>query len=55
MTFYSYRCGKLEEGCIGAFKTRVPCGLGAAHVGVYVEEMWLMVRHEVLGLGEKSA
>lgn len=55
MTFCSYRCGKLEEGRIGAFKTHVPCGSGAAHVGVCVEEMWLTVRHEVLGLGEKSA
>lgn len=42
VTFYSYRCDKLEEGHNGAFKTCIQCGLGAANVGVCVEEMWLM-------------
>lgn len=40
--FYSYQCGKLEEGCTRALKTRALCGLGPANVEVSVEKTRLM-------------
>lgn len=40
--FYSYQCGKLEEGCTRALKTCALCGLGPANVEVSVEKTRLM-------------